>query len=109
MEKEEFKKRFPSLAKEIEEGEGKADLSFQVEKPKPKRKFAGYSPSIIDFIRRCNTKEEALEIIKYMKKRGKITEEEYETLIEQLNEDGVRSFGPKKAPGYYEKEEKQRS
>jgi hypothetical protein len=108
MEKEEFKKRFPFLAKEIEKGEGKAELNFQVEKPKQKRKFAGYNPDVVDFLRRCNTEEEALEIIEYMKKREEITEEESQTLIEQLNEEGVRSFGPKKTPGYYEKEEKQK-
>jgi hypothetical protein len=108
MEKEEFKKRFPFLAKEIEEGEGKAEVSFQVEKPKQKRKFAGYDPDVVDFLRRCNTKEEALEIIEYMKQREEITEKESQTLIDQLNMKGVRSFGPKKTHGYYEKEERQR-
>lgn len=104
MEKEEFKKRFPTLAKEIEEGEGKAGLNFQVEKPEPKRKFAGYDPDIVDFLRRCNTEEEALEIIEYMKDRDEITDEEANQYLEKLKEEGLRSFGTKKGPGYYEKE-----
>ncbi len=31
MERDEFKKRFPTLAKEVAEGNGKADLEFEVE------------------------------------------------------------------------------
>ena len=104
MEKEEFKKRFPTLAKEIEEGEGKAGLNFQVEKPERKRKFAGYEPDIVDFLRRRNSKEEALEIIGYMKDRDEITDEEAEQYKDELKEEGLRSFGTKKSPGYYEKE-----
>lgn len=104
MKREEFKKRYPTLAKEMEEGKGKADLRFEVEAPQPDRKFAGYEPNVVDFLRRCSGDEEALEIIEYMRKRGEVTEEEAENLCAQLRERGVRSFGPKKEPGYYEKE-----
>ena len=104
MKRDEFKKRFPALAKEMEEGKGKADLSFEVEPPKPQRKFAGYDPNVIDFIRRCSGEEEALEIIEYLRGRGEITVEEADRLRRQLEEDGLRSFGSKKEPGYYERE-----
>jgi hypothetical protein len=104
MERDEFKKRYPALAKEVEEGKGKADLKFEVEAPKPERSFAGYEPGVVDFLRRCSGDEEALEIIEYMRKRGEVTGEEAERLCAQLREKGVRSFGPKKEPGYYEKE-----
>jgi len=103
MEHDEFKKRYPALAKEIEQGTGKADLKFQVEPPKEERHFAGYDPGVIDFLRRCNDDEEALEIIEYMKRRGEVTVKDAEELCTQLKEKGVRSFGPKKEPGYYEK------
>jgi len=103
MERDEFKKRYPTLAKEVEEGKGKADLSFEVEAPKPERKFAGYEPNVVDFLRRCSSDEEAQEIIEYMRGRGEVTCEEAEALCSQLREKGVRSFGPKKEPGYYEK------
>jgi hypothetical protein len=104
MEKEEFKKKYPKLAEEIELGVGKSDIQFEVEKPKPQRKFAGYDPNIIDFIRRCTTDEQALEIIEYMKNREEITIEEAEKYCKQLEEEGLQSFGRKKNPGYYEQE-----
>ncbi len=103
MERDEFKKRFPTLAKEMEKGKGKADLEFEVKPPKPQRRFAGYDPDAIDFIRRCSDDEEALEIIEYLRGREEISVEEAERLCRQLEEEGLKSFGPKKEPGYYER------
>lgn len=104
MEIEELKKKYPKLAKEIEIGEGKTDIQFEIEKPKPKRKFAGYEPNIIDFLRRCTNETQALEIIEYMRSQEKITVNDAEKLCKQLEQEGLRSFGHKKSPGYYEKE-----
>ena len=103
MERDEFKKRFPKLAKEMEEGIGKADIEFMPAPPKAKRRFAGYSPDIYDFLRRCKTDEEAEEIIEYLKTKGEITEEKAEELQEQLKTDGLQSFGSRKDEDYYEK------
>jgi hypothetical protein len=104
MEKEEFKKKYPKLADELETGTGKADIQFEVEKPKPQRKFAGYNPDVVDFIRRCKEDSQAYEIIEYMKNREEITIEEAEKLCKQLEEEGLKSFGRRKEPGYYERE-----
>ena len=104
MEKKEFKKKYPKLAEEMEQGVGRSELNFEVEKPKPKRKFAGYDPDVIDFIRRCTNETQALEIIEYMKTREEITLDEAERLCRQLEEEGLKSFGKKKTPGYYERE-----
>jgi hypothetical protein len=104
MEKEEFKKKYPNLADEIEQGLGKSELQFDVEKPKPTRKFLGYNPDVIDFVRRCTNDTQALEIIEYMKNREEITFEEAERLSKQLEEEGLRSFGKKKEAGFYERE-----
>ncbi|MCJ7732259.1 DUF2095 domain-containing protein [Candidatus Bathyarchaeota archaeon] len=104
MEKEELKKKYPKLIEELETGTGKADIQFEVEKPKPKRKFVGYNPNVIDFIRRCTNDTQALEIIEYMKNREEISFEEAEKLCKQLEEEGLRSFGRKKEHGYYERE-----
>lgn len=104
MKHDEFKKRFPALAKEMEEGKGKADLEFEVEPPKPRRRFAGYDPDIIDFIRRCSGEEEALEIIEYLRGRDEVSVDEAERLRRQLEEEGLMSFGSKKEPGHYEHE-----
>lgn len=104
MEKKEFKKKYPKLAAEIDSGEGRADIEFQVEKPKAGRKFAGYDPDAIDFIRRCTTEDQAYEIIEYLEKKGEITKESADEMCKQLRDEGLRSFGRKKEPGYYERE-----
>ncbi len=99
---EEFKKKFPKLAEEMEKGVSKADVEFTVEKPAPSRMFAGFDPSVIDFIRRCKTDEQAYEIIEYLEKRGEVSKEEAENMCAQLKESGVRSFGPLKKAGHYD-------
>ncbi|NLE05197.1 MAG: DUF2095 family protein [Crenarchaeota archaeon] len=67
-------------------------------------KFLHYNPSIIDFIRRCDTDAQAEEIILYMSKKGEISKEYSCQLRNQLKKEGVRSFGPKKESDYYFKE-----
>ena len=104
MEKKDFKKRFPRLADEMDSGVSKTDVEFEVEKPKSGRKWAGYDPDAIDFIRRCTSDDQAYEIIEYLEKRGEVTKEQAEELCKQLKEEGLRSFGRKKDPGYYERE-----
>jgi hypothetical protein len=58
-------------------------------------------PDVIDFIRRCDTEEQAEEIIAYMEKRGEIEKQYAERLRKQLKDKGVRSFGLKKEENYY--------
>lgn len=67
-------------------------------------RFSGYSPDIIDFLRRCNTEDEALEIIDFLEKRGEINPNHAKELRNQLKAQGLRSFGTKKIWGYYERE-----
>jgi hypothetical protein len=104
MEKKDFKKRFPKLAQEMENGISKADVEFEAAKLKSGRKFAGYNPDAIDFIRRCTNEDQAYEIIEYLENRGEVSKEEAEKLCNQLKEDGLASFGRKKDPGFYERE-----
>jgi hypothetical protein len=104
--KETFKKMFPNLAKELEVGDQRVKIdavrtdSDEAEKTVPD-KFRGYCPTVIDFIRRCDTDEQADEIITYLQKRGEITTEYADALRVQLQNKGVRSFGPKKEENYY--------
>ena len=100
---EEFKKKFPKLAEEMEKGVSKADVEFEVEKPAPSRMFAGFDPNAIDFIRRCKNEDQAYEIIEYLEKRGEVSKEEAEKICSQLKTEGVRSFGPLKKAGHYDK------
>ncbi len=111
-----LEKYFPHLASEIKSGRTKKiridavrqDIreAERIAQPKPRRmpekyRFWGYEPTVIDFIRRCDTEEEALEVINYLEKKGEISREYAERLRKQLKEKGLRSFGTKKEPGYY--------
>jgi len=89
-------------AKEIEaklEEEAKVEQQAGV-KFDPYR-LAGYEPTVIDFLRRCETAAQAHEIITFLEKKGELTIEQAQKLREQLEKEGLRSFGPKKEAGYY--------
>ena len=110
FDKKVFRKMFPHLAAEIEGEEQKVSISsFRSnidagEKAASKissRLFEGYNPDVIDFLRRCDTEEQAEEIICYLEKRGEISKKYASRLKKQLKEKGVRSFGPKKEDDYY--------
>ncbi|MCS7124871.1 MAG: DUF2095 domain-containing protein [Candidatus Bathyarchaeota archaeon] len=113
FDKETFKKLFPNLAKEMELGENKVSIGFvrtdvdEGEKTASRKTrnrgdpFVHYNPDVVDFLRRCDTQEQAEEIIAYMEKRGEISSEYAAQLRKQLKEKGVRSFGPKKEENYY--------
>lgn len=109
----EFQERFPHLASEMKEARPavridgvrwqETDRAKTAAAPKPAR-FGKYAPDIVDFVRRCGTEEEALEIIAFMEQRREIDAEYAKTLRHQLHTRGLRSFGPKKTWGHYERE-----
>lgn len=126
-EKKSLKKLFPNLMRELEGGESKVSIDSVradpdevegVEKPlqeeeiteeilpeaKAPDKFRNYCPDAVDFLRRCDTEQQAEEIIAYMQKRGELTAAKAHELRVQLKKDGVRSFGPKKENDYYFKQ-----
>ncbi|MCC6017541.1 MAG: DUF2095 domain-containing protein [Candidatus Verstraetearchaeota archaeon] len=108
MDWETFKKNFPNLAREIEGNICSMKLGFE-NSPKSGRhyvpKFRGYNPNVIDFIRRCDTELQALEIVDYLEKRNELPHEEAERIRVLLKEKGVRFFGSKKESGWYFKED----
>ena len=104
--KKSFKKNFPNLSKELELGESKVDISsVRTDSDEAEKglsdKLRHYDPTVIDFIRRCDTEAQAEAIIAYLEKRGELTEEYAEKLRKQLKKEGVRSFGSKKEEYYY--------
>jgi len=106
FDKEKFRKLFPNLAKELESEENKITINsvrtdIQTGEKAASERFVHYMPDVIDFIRRCDTEEQAEEIIAYMEKRGEIRKQYAERLRRQLKDKGVRSFGPKKEENYY--------
>jgi hypothetical protein len=62
-----------------------------------------YNPGAVDFLRRCNTIEEAHEILNYLENRQEITSQEKSELLLKIEKEGLRSFGSKKSWGYYER------
>jgi hypothetical protein len=127
IDKRDIKKMFPHLYRELEEGENKIpingirknaaeaeaeecacdeyaqeeELTRYTETPDKLRHF---NPQAVDFLRRCDTPEQAEEIIAYLQKKGEITKEYAQELRCQLKKDGVRSFGPKKEENHYFRE-----
>ncbi|MCG3222624.1 MAG: DUF2095 family protein [Candidatus Heimdallarchaeota archaeon] len=105
IKEEEFGDHFPVLSREIKEGEKNISESEMrtVSGSKKDRRFQGYTPGVVDFLCRCETEEEAMEIIEYMLKKGDLTEEYANMLKNQLKEKGLEFFGEHRNPGYYEK------
>jgi hypothetical protein len=105
---EEFRRRFPNLSRELA-GPGTLRIdavrSSLEEAEKAAHTLKGYEPTVIDFIRRCETEEQALEIIDFMERRKEISRDYAERLRNQLLRLGVRSFGKQKKPGSYERGE----
>jgi hypothetical protein len=103
--KDEFHKKFPKIAKEMG-GHGTVRIGGVRTSPKEAEKVAhsvhGYEPSAVDYIRRCKTDEEAIEIINFLEKKGDIEPEYANRLRTQLTREGLRSFGTRKNPGCYE-------
>ena len=104
--KETFKKLFPNLVKELESDKNKVAINsvrtdIQTGEKATSKRFVHYTPDVIDFIRRCDTEQQAEEIIDYMEKKGEIQKQYAKRLRKQLKEKGVRSFGPKKEENYY--------
>lgn len=100
--KGEFKKRYPHLHKELETEE---DDIEQTECADIHHSPSGeHVPDVISYVRRARTDSEATEIVNYLRKRGEISEEYSHTMIKQIQEKGVRSFGSLRTWGNYEKE-----
>ena len=109
IDKKSFKKMFPNLSEELEGGESKVSIdSVRTDSDNAEKslsdKFRNYNPTVVDFIRRCDTEAQAETIIAYLEKRGELTKEYAEELRKQLKKEGVRSFGSKKEENYYFKQ-----
>jgi hypothetical protein len=120
MSREEFRKKYPHLSKEIEgsepvdlkQDEEDMEAPDSEEEPSQEEEIEGepeeqkvqdemvYDPGVNDFLARCETDQQALEIINYLEKRGEITKDQAESLRRRLKAKGVRSFGDKKAGRY---------
>lgn len=91
-------------AVELEEAPVEAADAAEAESAPEQDKFRHYNPTVVDFLRRCDTDSQAEEIIAYMCKKGELTEDHASQLRTQIKKAGLRSFGPKKQTDYYFKE-----
>jgi hypothetical protein len=108
LEGEENKVRIDSVRAnpaEAEEAVSDSDeaLLAQAENALPD-KFRHYNPTVVDFLRRCDTEAQAEEILVYLQKRDELTEEYAAQIRLQIKKDGLRSFGSKKDADFYFKE-----
>ena len=106
IDKRQFKKRFRQLAQEMEDGESKMSMTSvrsdtEAGEKAVSKKFEGYNPDVIDFLRRCDNEEQAEEVISFLLKKKEISRSYASRLRRQLREKGVSSFGSKKECDYY--------
>ncbi len=101
---DDFAKRFPNLLKELEKEGLSIEGVRQEAKDSGKDEILGeFGPVVLDFLRRCSSEEEALEVIAFLESNGDIDKVHAAKLRSQLLERGLSSFGSKKEPGYYER------
>lgn len=100
---DEFRKKFPNLTKELEKNSMRLRINSVRSEVKDitQGTLTGYSPHVIDFLRRCDNIEEAMKIISFLEDRKEISHEYAKKIRFQLREKGLRSFGSKKECGYY--------
>jgi len=107
IDRERLRKLFPHLAREMEEGGSKVHIDQyrreDAERPTGRR-WVGYDPDVVDFIRRCETVEQAEEIIGYLEGRGEITAEAAAELRRRLREEGLKGLGDRKEPDFYHRQ-----
>lgn len=106
-EDEDFQRVFPSLAREIRDNgtqkhkiDGVRIMSEESE-TSPKGEKKTFLPDIVDYIRRCDTVNQAIEIIDFMVKQKEISATDAKAIKSQLRTEGLRSFGTKKEKDYY--------
>ncbi|MHA1940899.1 MAG: DUF2095 family protein [Candidatus Hodarchaeales archaeon] len=108
---DELKEKFPHLHSEIAGDTMKLDIDVIEGQFSPSEgndspvdltaPLRNYTPSIVDYLCRARTKQEAKDIINYSVKQGQLSKKEAELLVEQLEKEGVRSFGPIRTEGHY--------
>ncbi len=115
--KEEFLEHFPYLIKEISEKTKSIEINsincqieqihkekFQISKNDYPNEL--YNPGAIDFIRRCSSKKDAINILDYLMKRNEINKEDYKSYKNIISQKGgleriINESGGLKKPGYY--------
>ena len=96
------------IVEEIDEtpSVGRTDLDESAEyrsRSKISDPLERYSPCVEDFLARASTDKEAFDIINYLSQRNEISQEKARKLRDLIRQHGIRAFGPKRTPGYYDR------
>jgi hypothetical protein len=101
----EFREAFPALSKELEE---KSTKTFRIDGVRTMAEETDstggsgtFTPDVVDYIRRCDTVSQAMEIVDFLMKRNEISPSQAREIKGQLKTDGLRSFGSKKEKDHY--------
>ncbi|MDI9619925.1 MAG: DUF2095 family protein [Candidatus Nezhaarchaeota archaeon] len=95
---ETLRKKYPSLARELEEGVMR--LTIRGSRTNGEGLQSGM-PDAVDYIRRCRSLKEAEEVIDYLERTNQISRFRASELKDQLYSQGLESFGSHKEFGYY--------
>lgn len=101
----EFREVFPTLSKELEEQTTKTfkidGVRTMAEETESRGEAKTFTPDVVDYIRRCDTVSQALEIVDFLMKQNEINPSQAREIKSQLKADGLRSFGSKKEKDHY--------
>jgi hypothetical protein len=113
--KSELEEYFPNLTSEINQGKKSVKISSIEEEDLAKYKSENFeikyeenlsNPGVIDFLRRCSTSEEAMEILEFLNAREELTKDLFNFLKERISQDEgliklINECGGPKKKGYY--------
>ncbi|MFW9807556.1 MAG: DUF2095 family protein [Candidatus Thorarchaeota archaeon] len=101
----EFREAFPALSKELDEEstqtfkiDGVRTMAEETDSTGDSKTF---TPDVVDYIRRCDTVPQAIEIVDFLMKQNEISPSQAREIKSQLKADGLRSFGSKKEKDHY--------
>jgi len=107
-ERQEFRRRFPHLTAELDQRQMGLQIdsvrSASDEADKAASNPSGYVPTAIDYLRRCDSEEDALSTINYFESKREITTEYATKLRDQLRIKGLGSFGSRKEDDHYQRQ-----
>jgi len=106
---EKLKEHFPALYQEIDQETMKFNLDEQylgtneleTEEDSTSDPFTNYEPDIFDYLARARTEAEGNELVDFLENQKKITPQIAAEVRKKIKQEGIRSFGPWRAPNYY--------
>lgn len=115
--KDELSNQFPHLIEEISTKKKSLkiesiNMDIEPEKEKTQQKTNNlylnelYNPGVVDFLRRCTNKKDAIDILEYLMARKEISLEDYTKYKKIISQEGglkqlINEYGGLKRPGYY--------